>query len=505
MTSRYEARTWQNIMPKAYQWAESVTIQTVDAPANKGWNVVAVKKADGGSILDATRLEQGLLTKIKAMQDSLGWKGESGNLKMQVDGLSFLLLPLSSVETTRAQIGRQFGLDIAAAFSGTKCESLTLCASAAVDGLDVVEGTLIGFDQGGGHKSQGPEGDLPSAINLCGEKPSNDSIRSSRLMAQSMIFTRGLQDAPANWLDSEHFARIAADVMKGRGVKVNILNRNDMADLGMGSLLGVAQGASKEPQLVVVEIPGKDTSKTVALVGKGLMFDAGGINIKPSAGMEEMKYDMSGGAAVLGAALFLSQVQPSCNVVCLIGALDNMPSSKALRPGDIVQAMNGKTIEVLNTDAEGRLVLADVMTYACRTFKPQLMIDIATLTGAVGHGLGHAGAAFMTNDLSMVDYVQNLSARRGEPVWQLPLWPELKKDLKGDLADLRNIAKSGVQAGTIMGGLFLQEFVEGPNTKWIHLDIAGTAWSCSATGYRTSGGSGYGLRLMAEACLSWQS
>jgi leucyl aminopeptidase len=217
--------------------------------------------------------------------------------------------------------------------------------------------------------------------------------------------------------------------------------------------------------------------------------------------MEEMKFDMSGGAAVLGAAMTLAKLRPPTKVVCVIAASENMPSGSATKPGDVVRAMNGKTIEVLNTDAEGRLVLADALAYVVADYKPNLVLDIATLTGAVLQGLGTVGAAVVSNDQATADYVIRTAQAWGEPLWQLPLWPELKKEVKGDIADLRNIAKGNVKAGTIIGAAFLREFVG--DTKWAHLDIAGTAWNTLAIGYPQSQGSAFGLRSLVAACLSY--
>ncbi len=214
--------------------------------------------------------------------------------------------------------------------------------------------------------------------------------------------------------------------------------------------------------------------------------------------MGEMKYDMSGGAAVLGAAYYLAKQKPNCRVVCMIGAVENMVGPNATRPGDVVVAMNGKSIDIQNTDAEGRLVLADVLHYANTQYKPKLMIDIATLTGAVLHALGHAGAAVMSNDQDTADLVLRVSKEQGEPFWQLPLWPELEKETKGECSDLANIAKPNVQAGTIMGGLFLAEFVAPPSGRTlISLEPDGVA---RATGFPAAGGSAFGLRTLAALC-----
>jgi leucyl aminopeptidase len=306
-----------------------------------------------------------------------------------------------------------------------------------------------------------------------------------------------MQDAPANWFDPLRFAEIAEDVCKENGIKVTIHDKASLQTLGMGSFLSVNAGSANEARMIVMEIDGQDNSKSVALIGKGLTFDAGGVSLKPGLGMEEMKYDMSGGAAVLGSAFYFSQVKPPVKTICIIGATENLINSHATKPGDVVVAMNGKTIEIQNTDAEGRLVLADLVHYANVTFKPEMMIDVATLTGAVLIALGTVGAGLMSNDDATAEHILKASKEIGEPFWQLPLWPELEQETKGTTADLNNIAKSSVKAGTIMGAMFIKEFVG--NAKWAHLDIAGTGWNCKAVGFPGSGGCAYGLRTMVES------
>jgi leucyl aminopeptidase len=320
---------------------------------------------------------------------------------------------------------------------------------------------------------------------------------------QAGLLTRHLQDLPANILTPPRFAEIAEGLFKGTAAKVKIHGPRELKEYGMGAFLAVAQGSPIEPRMIEIDIPGKSQDQTIALVGKGLTFDSGGISIKGAAGMGEMKFDMSGGAAVLGAAWFLQKVKPSARTVCLIGAVENMPSGSAIRPGDIVQTMNGKTVEILNTDAEGRLVLCDVLTYAQRQFKPTLVADIATLTGAVLHGLGHAGAAYLTHNEKTAKLVYDVGQLYGEPLWRLPLWPELAKEVKSETADLANIPKPSVAAGTIIGATYLREFIEQADTEWVHLDIAGTAWACAATGYPEGAGSAFGLRTLIGLAMRY--
>jgi leucyl aminopeptidase len=251
------------------------------------------------------------------------------------------------------------------------------------------------------------------------------------------------------------------------------MGRHELAELGMGSFLCVAQGTPQDPKLIVLEYRGDvESAKPIALVGKGLCFDSGGISIKPAAGMEFMKFDMCGAAGVLGALEAIARLKLRVNVVGLIGATTNMPSGTAVNPGDVVNASSGKSIEVINTDAEGRLVLADVLTYAKR-YEPAAIVDAATLTGAIVVALGHSATGVFGTDQALIDEVIAAGARSGERGWPMPLWDDYKDMIKSDVADLKNTG--GRAAGAVTAAKFLEEFAEG--VPWVHLDIAGTAYS----------------------------
>jgi leucyl aminopeptidase len=256
-------------------------------------------------------------------------------------------------------------------------------------------------------------------------------------------------------------------------MEVSVLGRQEMESLRMGSFLSVAQGTPQDPKLIVLEYRGgSSTSKPIALVGKGLCFDTGGISIKPAAGMEFMKFDMCGAAGVLGALEAIARLALPINVVGAIGATTNMPSGTAVKPGDVVQAASGKFIEIINTDAEGRLVLADVLNYV-RRFEPTAIVDAATLTGACVVALGHAATGAFSNDDALVAEVLAAGDRASERGWRLPVWDDYQDSIKSDVADIKN--SGGRAAGAITAAKFLQEFVG--TTPWVHLDIAGTAYS----------------------------
>jgi leucyl aminopeptidase len=285
---------------------------------------------------------------------------------------------------------------------------------------------------------------------------------------------RRLQMMPGNLCTPQYLADTAREIAKRHGGKVTVLGRKEMEKRGMGSFLCVAQGTTQEPQLITIEYrKGPKGAKPIALVGKGLCFDSGGISIKPAAGMEWMKFDMSGAAGVLGAMEAIGRLGLAVNVVALIGATTNMPSGEAVKPGDVVRASNGKYIEIINTDAEGRLVLADVLVHA-GTFDPAVIVDAATLTGACVIALGNTTVGLMTNDEALTEEVRAAASRASEPAWPLPMTPDYKELIVSDVADIKN--SGGRAAGTITAAKFLEEFVP-EGVPWAHLDVAGTAYS----------------------------
>ncbi|MEW6593953.1 MAG: leucyl aminopeptidase [Thermodesulfobacteriota bacterium] len=319
--------------------------------------------------------------------------------------------------------------------------------------------------------------------------------------AVAACLARDLANEPGNHWTPTHFADEAKKIAKGGTLRVSVLGRAEMARLGMGGILGVSQGSAQPPTLTILEYRVSPKAPTLLLVGKGLTFDSGGISLKPSAGMEEMKYDMSGGAAVLATMQAVAREKPTqLNVVALIPASENLPGPTALKPGDVISLYNGKSVEVVNTDAEGRLILADALAYGMKKFKPAAVIDIATLTGAVIIGLGHHRTGLLANDDALCARVLAAGEEAGEPLWRLPLAPEYRKQLKSGVADLKNVDKR--DGGTILGAAFLQEFVG--KTPWAHLDIAGTAWNFTEKSYVPKGPSGIGVRTLLTLIRNWE-
>ncbi|HCK93735.1 MAG TPA: leucyl aminopeptidase [Gammaproteobacteria bacterium] len=294
-----------------------------------------------------------------------------------------------------------------------------------------------------------------------------------------MITARNLGDAPPNICNPQYFTAEAKKLAKKHPkLTVKVLGEKELKALGAGAYLAVTQGSANPPQLITMEYKGgKASDKPICFVGKGLTFDSGGISIKPGAGMDEMKYDMCGAGSVMAVMQAAAELKLPINIVGAIAAAENMPASNATRPGDIVTTMSGQTVEILNTDAEGRLVLCDTLTYVQDKFKPQVVINMATLTGACIVALGHHTAAVMGNTPELTQELQELSLKVNDPIWELPLWSEYTDDLKSPFADIPNIA-GGRGAGTIIAGCYLQKFIK--DVPWAHLDIAGVAWNSGA-------------------------
>ncbi|MCG6957952.1 MAG: leucyl aminopeptidase [Gemmatimonadetes bacterium] len=318
------------------------------------------------------------------------------------------------------------------------------------------------------------------------------------IVAAAENFARTLQSRPGNVATPRHLAEEAERMARETGLSATVFDEERMAREGMHAILAVSRGSDEEARLVILEHHGGEEGEApLILVGKGLTFDAGGISIKPASGMEEMKFDMSGGASVIAAMQAVARLGVKANVVGIVPSSENLPSGTALKPGDVIQTLAGKTVEVVNTDAEGRLILSDALAWGAR-MKPAAMVDCATLTGAVVIGLGHHAAAVLGNDETLVEELRAAGVRSGERCWPLPLWDEYREQLKSETADLMNVG--GRPAGTITAACFLREFVG--DAPWAHLDIAGTAYGEGKLPYQRKGGYGFPTRLLVEWVLS---
>jgi leucyl aminopeptidase len=368
-----------------------------------------------------------------------------------------------------------------------------------------VEGAVLGsyrFDRFKSKKDDDDDGakDLDQ-LSVIGDGEIAEAVESARVSAEAENFARELQDLPSNVVTPSYLAgRAKAIADEHPSVTCEVLGRKEISDKKMGGLVAVSQGTAEEPQLIVLRYQAGGDGETLGLVGKGVTFDSGGISIKPSGGMHEMKMDMSGAAAVLEAVSAIAKLEVPINILAVIPSTENMPSGTAVKPGDIITQLNGKTVEVNNTDAEGRLILADALAYSVELGADRI-VDLATLTGAVIVALGSTYAGLISNDDDFAAEVEGAAGRTGELAWRLPLHPEYKELTKGTAADLTN-ASSKRKASTIYAGSFLEEFVDGK--PWVHLDIAGTAWDVGRE-YTGKGPSGFGTRLLVDLARSLAS
>lgn len=377
-------------------------------------------------------------------------------------------------------------------------------ATVAADTLDPALAAHLGFGatlrawRFDRYRTKEKEEDKPKleriAIATSGTAAAKGAFAPLRAIADGVFLTRELVSEPPNVLHPTEFAERCRGLER-LGVEVEILGPKEMKRLGFGALLGVAQGSAQEPRMVVMTwrgAPKGKKQKPVALIGKGVTFDTGGISIKPAGGMEDMKWDMAGAGAVVGAMAAIAGRKAKADVVGLVGLVENMPSGTAQRPGDVVRSYSGQTVEVINTDAEGRLVLADVMWYCQERFDPRCMVDLATLTGAIIIALGHEHAGLFSNDDELAQRILAAGAQVGEACWRMPLGDAYDKQIKSDIADMKNVG--GRPGGSITAAQFLQRFTNGK--PWAHLDIAGTAWSGKDQPTVPKGATAFGVRLL---------
>lgn len=325
------------------------------------------------------------------------------------------------------------------------------------------------------------------------------AAKTAEIIAGAVLFARDIVSTPANEMTPADLANEAKASAKGKNIQCRIIEAAEIRELGMNALMGVGAGSDEPPKLIIMEYRGgKKSGPVIALVGKGLTFDSGGISIKPSEKLDEMKTDMAGGAAVIAAIRAAAELGLPVNLVGLVPAAENLPSGKAYKPGDILKSLSGQTIEVVTTDAEGRLLLADALTYAGR-YKPAVIIDLATLTGACVVALGDHVIGMMGNDEELIQDIRKAADLTGEKVWRLPLWEEYDELIKGDAADYKN--SGGRAGGAITAAVFLSKFTGG--YPWVHLDIAGPAWLTKEKPYIPKGASGVGVRLLVQFFRNW--
>lgn len=328
-----------------------------------------------------------------------------------------------------------------------------------------------------------------------------EGAAAGRITGSCQNMARDLVNLPGNMLQAEDIASAARDSGARAGYDVRVFGKEEIEALGMGGLLAVNKGSQHPPTFTVMEYnPAAKASRTVALVGKGVTFDSGGISLKPSEGMGEMKSDMAGAAAVIGAIEAAALLRLPVRVIGIVPATDNMPSGSALKPGDVITTYSGITVEVGNTDAEGRLILADALTYAKKQYNPDIIIDLATLTGACIVALGYSVAGLFSNSDKLAEDICDAGQRTGEKVWRMPLWEEYDEMIKSDIADVSNLGARG--AGSVTAAKFLEKFTDG-HRKWAHIDIAGPSFATGKGGAKVSGGTGFGVRLIVDLLKTW--
>ncbi len=374
---------------------------------------------------------------------------------------------------------------------------------ATEDAQVLAEGLVMGSYQFLNYKKSDDEYAGIEDVIVLSNADTSAALNYGMQVAAGIVLARDLGNHPSNIATPTYLADTAEAIAKSGGMNITIYDREDFEKLGFGGIQGVSQGSDVPPKFIILEYMGggKD-AKTLGLVGKGLTFDAGGISIKPSAGMDEMKFDMLGGAAVLGIMSVVAEVKPKLNVIAVVPSTENMLGGEAYKPGDILTAYNGKTIEILNTDAEGRLILADGLSYITDKYELDGLVDFATLTGAVVVALGHRYSGIMTNDQDFADELIEIGKQTQDRVWQMPLDDEYAEDIKSKIADIKNTG-AGRTAGTIAAGAFLREFVA-EGVPWCHVDIAGSGWLKKGRPYHPEGPTGAGVRLIMELIRSWE-
>ncbi len=457
-------------------------------------------------------VDQALDGALKALMDDGEIKGKKGEFTLvhtlgKITPARVLVAGLGKQDTFDAERVRTVSARALRYLRGKGVSDVaTVLLGAGAGGLDagvsaqaIVEGAVLGLYRFDKYKSDKSGGDIETltiaAQDASGLDEAKKGVELGQTLADAVNLCRDVSNEPANIMTPTQLSEVALDVAREGGLEIQVLERGEMSDLGMGAILGVASGSAQPPKLIVLRYRGdkKDESNNLALVGKGITFDSGGISIKSATNMGAMKGDMAGGGAVITAMAVIANLAPKINVTAIVPATENMPGGRAQRPGDIVTTMSGKTIEIDNTDAEGRLVLADAVTYA-RSLGFGRIVDVATLTGAVSTSLGKICSGVFGSDQALVDSVLEAGAHTGERFWQMPMYDEYREQYKSDVADMKNTG--GSPAGSITGAQIIGEFADG--AAWVHLDIAGTSRTESTKGYTPKGATGVAVRTLAR-------
>lgn len=466
------------------------------------------EKPNAGLLKNLDQAVGGLIAEVIRAEEFAGKEGETAYFHVtgkELKARRVLLIGCGDRDTYKAAKINQMAGSASRFLRSKNVKSIGILPRAEGDAEKIAQTTIAGatmglFEPDKYRTKDKEEREIDLMIVIAegdDEKALSRGAERGRIIGESTNFTRDLANEPGGYMTPTILADRARRVAKEFGLSVDILDQKQMEKLGMGALLGVSRGSDEPPKLIILKYqPSRFRSskgELLALVGKGITFDSGGISLKPGENMELMKYDMTGAATVIGTMRAIAQLKPSVPVLGVAPCSENLPSGKATKPGDVLRAMTGKTIEVINTDAEGRLVLADAIAYAKKLGATKI-IDMATLTGAVSIALGDVNTAILGTDQSLIDGVIAAGKEVGERFWQLPLDDDYTKQIKSDIADIKNVG--GKKAGTITAAAFLKEFSE--ETPWAHLDIAGTAWADPATPYRSKGPTGIAVRTLVE-------
>jgi leucyl aminopeptidase len=463
------------------------------------------EKADKGFLKELDTAAAGMIKTVLDSEELKGKDGETVDLHLgsgtKLKARRLLLIGVGDrSEYQAAQVSIAAGT-AARLLRGRNVKSIGFVSRAELDpetsASAAVEGAFMALFDLDKYRTVDKEAktvDLFVVVSEADQEKIGSGVTRGQIVGESINFTRDLANEPGASLTPTDMAERAREMAKEFGLSIEILDEAQMQQEGMGSLLSVSRGSEEPAKLIIVKYTpasAPSNKELLAFVGKGITFDSGGISLKPGENMELMKYDMTGGATVLGAMRAIAQLKPSFPVLGVVPCSENLPSGKATKPGDIVTAMTGKTIEVINTDAEGRLILADAIAYA-KKLGATKVIDMATLTGAVSIALGDVNTAVLGTDQQLIDEIIAAGKEVGEKFWQLPLDKEYSKQIKSDIADIKNVG--GRKAGTITAAAFLKEFADG--LSWAHLDIAGTAWGDEAKPYRSKGPTGVAVRTL---------
>ena len=493
---------------------ELTDITTADTPALIV-NLFKGVDVPGGATGAVDRALDGMITRLIEDGEITGKKGEMTLLHTmgKIAPARVVVAGLGSQEDFDTEVVRRVSSE-AVRFLRRRgiASAVTIAHGAGIGGLEpeesgqaIAEGSMLGLYRFDRYHTNGDgaDGEFEDLVVAELDSVRADSIRQGvergQAIANATMIARNLVNEPANVMTPTAMAEVARQVAETNALGYEVLDNADMREMGMGAFIGVAQGSEEPAKLIILTYQGDpdNPDNNLGLIGKGITFDTGGISLKPAANMEAMKGDMAGGASVIGAMQIIAQLEPRINVTGMVAATENMPGGSAQRPGDVVTAMNGKTIEVINTDAEGRLVLADALSLARQRGITRL-VDIATLTGAMVTTLGKACTGVMGNDDGLINDVVKAGKQTGEKFWQLPMFDEYKELIRSDVADMKNTG--GRQAGSITAAFLLKEFVDG--AAWAHLDIAGTSTSERAAGYQVKGATGTPSRTLAQLAVN---